>query len=606
MRLKHLIALTAATIVAGGAAADAPKRTHQLQLGVGLSAPFNLEEPFINAAQTRAAGWEFDTTGGRVKTSEAIAAGYIEPSTWMPTEKSGAAKNGAIAQFFSNVDGHEDYYADEWVLDWKGDAYGFMQGWERRVPASRDKNSVTYSLTPETFTKGSMRFSRIGDNLSDIRFYRKKNASRLARGEMWNPDYIDYAKRYDVIRTMDIQSTNNSLVRRFDQIATLSEPWGQRAGTQWPEPPFFSAPYEILFELGVRTGSKIWVTVPPQIGSPVSWADPSLRRKDKPDRLDGARFIETTTLHAKKTLESDEWDFFAKEFATRLAASGYPLERTLYVELGNEVWNNAGGFFVSTAYARGVAKAYDPKWRTGHGYGVLSARMALSLEKAFAERKIRPRIVYVLGTHTANPTRTRDAIEGFSAYIASAGKDPKIYLAKTGVAVTNYFGKFSDLTTLLFGETQEDQVAARWIAAIKADPNAVAAKISAHIVRGPANAKATAAWLVDHWGRHQRIALAAGSTFIGAYEGGSHINLPAELARTPEFMAFWQEYHWGAAGAGVARTVNRRLIDAFPGAIIANYLSIGALNGQSPWMDGHYETPTPMMEMWDEFARDPL
>ncbi len=603
MRPLASLAVLAAALAAGGAAADDPQRRHQLQLGLGLSAPYNLEEPFLNLAQTRAAGWEFDSAGGRIRTPQAVTEGYLDPSTWMPTEKAGALKTGAIAQFFSNADGLGAFHADEWTIDWKGEAYGFMQRWEGKGQPVRDKNSVTYELTAKSFSNGSLRFSRIGEGLADIRLYRKKNAERLARGEIWNPVFLDYAKRYDVLRTMDIQSTNNSQVRRFDQIATLREPWGQRAGTQWPEAPFFSAPYEILFDLGVRTGSKLWVTVPPQLGAPVSWADPSLRRKDKPERLDGARFIEATSKHAKKTVESEEWDIFAREFARRLAASGYPLDRPLYIELGNEMWNNAAGFFVSTAYARGVAKAFDDKWRAGHGYGVLSARLAIAMEKAFAAQKIRPRIVYVLATHTANPTRTRDALAGFSAYVESKGEDPKIWLGKTGVAVTNYFGKFSDLTTLLFGETAEADVAKRWIAAVKDDPDAVAAKITAHVTKGPASAKATAAWLVDYWGRHQKIAVDAGSTFIGAYEGGSHLNLPAELAQSPEFMAFWRGYHWGEEGAGVARAVNRRLIDAFPGAIIANYLSIGRLNGAAPWNDGHYSAPTPMMRMWDEFTR---
>lgn len=602
MRLPAFAALAGALLISA-AAADDPPRRHQLQLGVGLAAPFNLEEAFLNLAQTRGAGWEFDGAGGRVRATEAVAEGYLDPATWMPTEKAGAMKTGAIAQFFSGAEGLGAFHADQWVIDWKGDAYGFMQRWEGKGRPVRDQNSVTYDLTAKTFSDGSLRFSRIGEGLSDIRLYRKKYAERLARGEVWNPVFLDYARRYDVIRTMDVQGTNNSLVRRFDQIATMREPWGQRSGTQWPEAPFFSAPYEILFDLGVRTGSKLWVTIPPQIGAPISWADPSLRRQDKPDRLDGARFIETTARHAKKTVESEEWDVFAREFAKRLAASDYPLERTLYVELGNEMWNNAAGFFVSTAYARGVAKGFSGDWRAGHGYGVLSARMAMAMEKAFAALKIRPRIIYVLATHTANPTRTRDAITGFSAYVESKGEDPGAYLAKTGVAVTNYFGKFSDLTALLFGETAEADVAAKWIAAVKKDPDAVAAKISAHVTKGPASAKATAAWLVDYWGRHQKIATEGGSTFIGAYEGGSHLNLPAELARSPVFMAFWRDFHWGPQGADMARTVNRRLIEAFPGAMIANYLSIGRLNGSAPWNDGHYSAPTPMLRMWDEFAR---
>ncbi|HBK92967.1 MAG TPA: hypothetical protein DDZ68_14970 [Parvularcula sp.] len=603
MPRSSAVAILAVALCAGLAAAGEMPRRHELQLGVGLAAPYNLEEAFLNLAQTRAAGWQFDSKGGRVRTQEALAEGYLDPVTWMPTEKAGAMKSGAIAQFFSSADGLGAFHADEWVIDWKGDAYGFMQRWEGKGRPVRDKNSVTYDLTAQSFSDGSLRFSRIGAGLSDIRLYRRKNADRLARGEVWNPVFLDYARRYDVIRTMDVQGTNNSQVRRFDQIATMAEPWGQRSGTQWPEPPFFGAPYEILFDLGARAGSKLWVTVPPQIGSPISWADPSLRRKDRPDRLDGALFVETTAKHARTTVESEEWDVFAREFAKRLAASDYPLERTLYVELGNEMWNNAAGFFVSTAYAHGIAKGFNADWRAGHGYGVLSARLALAMEKAFAAQKIRPRIVYVLGTHTANPTRTRDALKGFSAYIEMKGEDPKAYLAKTGVAVTNYFGRFSDLTESLFGEVAEAEIAARWIAAVRDDPETVAAKITAHITKGPASAKATAAWLVDYWGRHKAIAEEAGSTFIGAYEGGSHLNLPSELAKSPEFMAFWRDYHWGEQGAGVTREVNRRLIEAFPGVMIANYLSMGRLNGAAPWNDGHYSAQTPMMRMWDEFAR---
>ena len=591
-------------LAAGAVAAEETPRQHQLQLGLGYAAPYNLEEPFLNVAQLRAASWEFERRGGRMKSPEAVSGGYLDAKTWMPTAKAGAFKNAAIAQFFSNAEGYETFYADEWVIDWKGKGYGFMHGWERRVKTERDKNSVAYALTPQNFDKGSLRFSQFGDDFSDIRLYRRKNAERLARGEIWNPVFLDYARRYDVLRTMDIQSTNNSQIRRFDQIATMTDPWGQGSTRAWPEPPFFSAPYEVLFDLGVRTGSKIWVTVPPQIGAPVSWADPSLRRKDKPERLNGELFTATTAKHAKQTLESDEWNIFAREFAKRLAASGYPADRPLYVELGNEMWNNAAGFFVSTAYARGVATAYNDKWRGGYGYGILSARMAMSFEKAFAELKIRPRIVYVLGTHTANPTRTRDALEGFSFYVEKSGGDAKALLKKTGVATTNYFGKFSDLTTLLFGETPAGEVTARWIAAAKKDPDGLGRKISAHVIDGPASAKATANWLVDHWGRHKAIAEEAGATFIGAYEGGSHMNLPAELAKSPAFMAFWRDYHWGEDGAGVAREVNRRLIEDFPGVMIANYLSMGRLNGSAPWNDGHYSAPTPMMRMWDEFGRE--
>ncbi|MFN0024913.1 MAG: hypothetical protein ACKVS5_13555 [Parvularculaceae bacterium] len=598
-------ALSVAALTNPAFAQEAAKtRAHQLQLGLGFSAPWNLEEPYLNMAQTRGAGWEFEGAGKlRIEPSEALADGMLDPETWMPTKKAASAKFGAVAQFFSKSGDYRAFMADEWVIDWKGDARGFMQRWDGRGNPERTDNSVTYSLTPDTFSHGFLRFSQIGEGLSDIRLYRKKNAERLARGEIWNPVFLDHARRYDILRTMDIQSTNNIQVRRFDQIAALSEPWGQRATTSWPEPPFFSAPYEILFDLGVRTGSKIWLTIPPQLGAPISWADPSLRRKDRPDRLDGALFTETVRKHAKKTLASEEWDVFARAVADRLLASGYPLDRPLYVELGNEMWNNAAGFFVSTAYARGVGKAFDPEWRVGHGYGALSARMVLAFEREFARRKVRPRIIYVLATHTANPTRTRDAFVGFSAFLIGEGEDPKKYLAMTGVAGTNYFGKFEDLTTLMFGKTPEDAALARWLAAIKADPKALEEKVAGHLTRGPASAKATGPWIAAQWRQHQKIALEAGSAFLGGYEGGSHLNLPGPLAASPEFMAWWRPFHWGEEGAGVARSINAQLIEAFPGAIISNYASIGPLNGAAPWMDGHYAARTPMMRMWEEFSR---
>jgi hypothetical protein len=63
------------------------------------------------------------------------------------------------------------------------------------------------------------------------------------------------------------------------------------------------------------------------------------------------------------------------------------------------------------------------------------------------------------------------------------------------------------------------------------------------------------------------------------------------------------QYHWGEDGADIARKVNDDLIEAFPGAIIANYKSIGRPGPSNPWIDGHPAAPTPMHEMWNEYAR---
>lgn len=596
-------ALACATAVL--AAEEAPRtRTHQLQLGVGFSAPFNLEEPFINIAKTRAAGFDFEFANKtRMGASEARAAGVLAPGSDMPTAKAGEAKYATVAQFFSNTDEFTSFYADDYTLDWKGEAYGYMQRWEGRAPSERTDNSVTYKFKPQTFSRGFMRFSEIGDGFSDIRLYRTKYAPLLERGEIWNPAFIDYARRYDIVRTMDIQSINNAQVRRFGQVAGMDDAWGQRATLENPEPSTFGIPYEALFDLGVKADVKIWLHIPPQLGSPISQVDPSLRRKDKPGRLDAQLFEAKTAEHAQKTLKSPEWDAFARAFADRYVASGYPLDRPLYVELGNEIWNNAAGFIVSTAYARGVAKSFKPDWRVGHGYGVLSARFALSLENEFARRKIRPNVIYVIGTHTANPWRTRDALEGFAAFVQSQGGDPKAMLKRTGVAATNYYGHFRDFSATLFKGPAPQGYAPLWREAAANDPDALAARVSALLSDGPATLKGTGPWILAQWKEHRKVAEAAGSRFIGGYEGGSHFDLPKQLASAPEFMDWWAEFHWGEEGAGAARKINQRLIDEFPGVILANYQSIGNISGEKPWIDGHYARRTPVMRMWDEFAR---
>lgn len=596
-------ALTFALSGLSGDAAEPPARS-PLLLGPGFSAPFNLEEPFINVAQTRGAGWSFDIQGkGRMSGREAVEAGLADPATWMPTAESAQARFAAVAVFFPGAENFRDYYADTYVLDWKGDAFGFMQRWDGKGTTDRDKNSVTYKLSARTATHGSLRFSSIGEAFSDVRLYRKKHAALLEKGEVWNPAFIDHVKRYDIVRTMDLQSTNNSQIRRYDQIATMDEPWGQRSAILWPEPPFFSAPYEILFDLGVKADVAIWLTIPPQIGSPVSAADPSLRRENKPTRADPGKIADAARTHAKEILESPEWDVFAKEFVDRYLASGYPPSRPLYVELGNEIWNTAGGFYISSNYALGIGKSIEPKWQIGHGYGVLTARWMMALEKEFAARKIRPNVVYVVASHTANPWRTKQALDAMARYFKSTGVDPKAYFPKTAVAATNYYGHFREMSAAMFGAKDPAVYAPLWIAEIKKDPEAFADRVSALLVSGPKSVKANGPWIIAQWKEHERHAREAGSRLLGGYEGGSHLKPPEELARSPVFRDWWMDYHWGEKGAEVGRRINRDLTKAFPGAVIANYESVGVLSPDQPWLDGHYAKPTPVMEMWDEFAR---
>lgn len=597
------LGVTAATAGLSGDAAE-NTRSHQLQLGIGFSAPYNLEEPFINMAQTRSIDWRFETgPRQRVNGQAAVRAGYLDPKSFMPLKKAAEAKFAEVASFYSDADRYRDYYADEFVLDWKGAAYGYMQRWEGAVSESRTPNSVTYSLTPAQAKAATMRFKSFGDGFSGIRLYRKKYATLLERGEIWNPAFVNYVRRYDIARTMDLQYTNNFQVRRFDQIATMDEPWGQRAAVVWPEPPFFSVPYEALFNLGIKADVAIWLTLPPQIGSPISAADPSLRRESKPSKLDSAKLRAVISARTSEILSSAEWDIFAKAFVDRYVASGYPLTRPLYVEVGNEIWNNASGFWISTNYAIAIAEGAAKQKNVGQGYGVLVARYMIALEKEFAARKIRPNIVYVIGSQTANTWRTQQALEGINDYLSKSGADPKSFFPKTAVAVTNYYGHFDAMSEHMFGSKDPKVYAPLWIAEIEKDPKGFARRISNLLTNGPKSVKATGPWVIARFKEHQALAEKAGSRLLGGYEGGSHLTPPKELANSKSFQDWWMAYHWSEEGAAVGRKINNEIIAAFPGIVIANYKSIGPLSPGAPWNDGHYAEVTPMMKMWDEFAR---
>ncbi len=580
------------------------KRTHQLQLGLGFAAPFNMEEPFLDLAKTRSATWEFGVgKGQRLAAAKALEAGYLDPATYMPTKKSRETSYAAVAVFMPNADRYSSYYAGDYVLDWDGEAYGFMQRWPKSFERRRTDNSVEYSMPKAGAKGGALRFSGVGDGFTSFRLYRKENAARLARGELWNPDFINYVRRYDILRTMDLQSTNNTVIRRYDQIANLNEPWGQGGGATWPEAPFYSIPYEILFNLGVTADVKLWMTLPPQIGAPISPADPSLRQDNRPFRISGKKVGDHAAAHVKETLASPEWEKFATAFADRYVASKYPLTRPLYLEVGNEIWNNAGGFYVSTNYAAGIGRGINPKWGIGQGYGVLIGRYMMALETEFARRKIRPNIIYVVASHTANPWRTKAALEGLSAYLVQNGVDAARYLDMTGVAATNYYGHFNEMSKAMFGVSKPQLYAPLWIEEIKKDPDAFARRIETLLTDGPKTVKANGPWIVARWKEHKTLAERAGSHFIGGYEGGSHLTAPKELVRSKIFLDWWLAWLWSDAGADVGRRINQEIIDAFPGTIVSNYKSIGTLGPDAPWNDGHYSKPTPMMDMWDEFAK---
>ena len=589
---------------------------HRLQVGLNFTSQINMEWPFINLAKSNGAYWyAYNRGGGATLSPSLIRNGHIDLQTGLPNSLPANGSFAVLGNWFVGVNKHPQYYAGEYAIEWEGGARVSVNGQPASLVETRSPNRTEFTFTEQTIGTRALLFSNLTQGgLKDLKVFRTEHEELLDRGEIWNPDFLDLLSDYHVIRTMDMQCTNNSPVRSFDDLATMqSAHWGGCHRSQWPAPPFYSIPYEALFNLGVKTGAEMWVHVPIEIGSLKHHSHPDFAKDGLTPETrfyeDADKFRAFVRENAVATLESPEWDKFADEFLERLIASGYPSDRPLYTELGNEVWNFASGFIFSTYYAFGIgegladagilSRAPDPRY----GYGALTARWALAMEAAMARRGVNYNIVYVSGSHTALAVRTRWALESMRDYFNHKGVNPGPYFERTGVALTTYSGALSSFEDDYIGQLSKESLVPAWEAEIARDPEGAKRAVREHIVNGPQTSLATRDWILWKWRQHREEAAKFGVKVIGAYEGGSHLEPPRELLASPTFTEWWHDYHWGEYGADVMRQINDAVLAEFPDAILSNFLSVGSV-GENPWVDGHYADETAVTRMWREFGRD--
>ena len=587
-------------------AEEKPVDQGPLQLGLHLMAPINLESPFIDLSRTGRTRWALKMTdGSTMDFPEALAAGYIDPATGLPSHIPSGGKSWRGSAFFTNTNRFRPFYQGEYILDWEGDAFGFMSGGKRRDIIKRTDNSVTFNLPANANQIRTLAFNRFGeDGLKNFRLYRKEHKALLDAGEIWAPEFLDHVRKYDIIRTMDTQSTNGSPIRSFADVAKVDDVfWGNKINHKWPQFQRYGIPYEVLFDLATKADASLWLHIPPMIGAPHHMASPALYSEKRKKGIGAGSLRAMGRKNTATILESPEWEIFAREFVDRLVASGYPQDKPLYVELGNEVWNFVLPFIYHTNYAHGVGMGINEKWNYRHGYGVLSARWVSALEAELISRDLDYNITYVLAGQTAWAGTTRLAMMGFRHYVKSVGGDIESLLPKIGIALTTYSSCFKPFSKERFGGASGPEIRKAWEEAIEADPEGLKKAYRDYCVDGPASAASTRAWVVKKWREHAAIAERQGVRIIGAYEGGSHDVPDRSVAKgAPVFRNWWKDYHWGPYGADVVRQVNLAVRAEFPDAILSNYASIGPISLGGPWIDGHYSTPTDMSRMWEEFS----
>lgn len=601
--LSLLIILIAAGATFNTAQAEDDKRNYQLQHAMGFLSPYQMMDPFINLTKAGTNYWVIqDNDGLKLDYGEALTQGYIDPETGLPVR---VPSNGGVALGFSVLYGMKHYprhYAGAYTMEWEGDAYGFLSRQPRDLQRRIGSNKLSFYARPENQYARGLRFSRIhGDGLKSIRVYRDEHKKLIEAGEIWNPDFIEHMRKYDIIRTMDFQRINASPVTKFSEVARPEDPfYANSLRAEWPAPPRYGMPYEILFDLAKKTDAALWLHIPPMVGAPLHPAHPSLRSEK--GHVSVVKVSAMAQQNARSIIESPEWETFARELADRLIASNYAPSKPLYIEIGNEIWNTAGAFALNTLYYQGIGRAINKKWGYREAYGLVLARFAHLFENELKRRGVSYDVTYILASHTANPHATRTAVKGFKYQLEQMKADADALIAKTGVTLTTYTRCSTDFAKNRFGDKEGDPLVRAWENAIDQDPEQLKRDLRNFCVEGPWTISRNLNHVVHNWRRHDNILRKHGIRLIGAYEGGSHDRPKKELRASDKFNSWWLEFQWGPYGADIVRQTNLAVIEAFPGTILSDFDTIGVV-GSAPWLEGHYAHKTDLMRVWDEFAR---
>lgn len=499
--------------------------------------------------------------------------GLLDPvaARFVKTPQNTGIRIGAVRSGF--VPGAGDYYKGKWILDWQGDGDLTITGGAgamTRVSANRIEEDYDPAL--HGINAPIVRITRIGAaGVSNIRYYRAEHEPLLAAGKIFDPRWLADMARFDVIRPMDWTGVKSGL-----ELTAADRP---RANRSFYEPN--RVPDAVIVRAAVETGTELWLNAPPLLGSPKS-VQTTLRDRTLPTSTRAA----AAQAAFDQVMASPEPLNWARNIVAEMIAAGYPVDRRIIIELGNEVWNT--NYTVPTFFYEGIglevaARHPGLAGTTRTGYGYRSAQYAEVFAQALREagRAQQPWTV-ALGAHTLSTKRTVEALEGVQAY---AGPEP---MSRYGVATTNYFsdGFRWHVDNNLFGvRLSNAEWSQRWLAELQADRNALYQRITAYLL-SPTKERSNVAFYASNVRSQKAAAESFGARWIGNFEGDSGERLDAALTKDPGAVALFKEWHesddYGRVITAIADTT--RAID--PTAIMANYVFCAARRTpDSPWVE---------------------
>lgn len=560
-----------ATIAAGTASAtiqtndgdSPPTRSPLTLINPGHSAYWAIEDAFINHVLVAGENHDIWVKNGLL---DPVSARFVRNAT------SGNIQVGLV-RVGANVRASGSHYKGKWILDWEGDGdLSLAGGVGSTVRVSPNRIEENYDPAAHGFNPAKINITRVGAaGVSNIRFYRAEHEVLIDAGKIFEPNWLADMARFDVFRPMDWTGVNNDL-----EIAVADRPRDNR--------PFYMdgrVPDSVIVRAAVESGTQLWLNIPGLLGASADLAktlrDPSIDRETK-FAASAAAFDAVMANPAPL-----EW---SRMIVATLNAQGYPIDRPIFLELDNEVWNTV--FYASTDFYTGLGRAIAARHsgqagnaRTGYGYR--SAQFADAFAQALGEggRASQPWTMALAG-QSVNVKRTTDALAAVKAF---NGQQP---MSRYGVGMTNYYsgGFFWHGDNLLFGSKMSqaawDQ---RWLSEFRADPAALTAIIRNYLY-SPTPMYQNIAAYIDSARQHRQAAQAAGARFIGNYEGDSNEKLDSTLAADAAAKKFQQQWHETADNAQAILAIADDLRANDPGGIIASYIFCASPRGpKSPWVE---------------------
>lgn len=253
--------------------------------------------------------------------------------------------------------------------------------------------------------KGNANGGRV--KLSWIGLSSRENATSI-----WHPDFVQYiASRYKIFRPMDPIGVNGGKCVRMADYLDDGDYRLQSGTNTFPN----SIPvdrsgikggfqYGPLFDLAVEADTALHICVPPALGAASVeaeiWAP-------KSNQTDYNNMKNAVAANVASILAEAETEFrnCADMMATSCLNAGYPDNKVLCVELGNETWNFGSRDFKNTAeYFNAIGRGVSGSDNLGVGYGRMSAAFARAIKERFAIIKPNQQIVFILNVQTGTGT----------------------------------------------------------------------------------------------------------------------------------------------------------------------------------------------------------